>query len=73
MLGLGNLLVEKIDSYMFDSIYEGYLYRNWACTRGERSKRIYCLAPAKNMKRNYMAFRTLDPEVTIYDLIEIHQ
>ena len=51
----------------------GYLYRYWACTRGERSKRIYRQAPAKTMKRNYMAFHTLDPDVAIDDLIEIHQ
>ena len=51
----------------------GYMYRYWACTRGERSKRIYRQAPAKTMKRNYMAFHTFDPEVAIDDLIEIHQ
>ncbi len=51
----------------------GYLYRYWACTRHERSKRIYRQAPAKTMKRNYMAFHTFDPEVAIDDLIEIHQ
>lgn len=51
----------------------GYLYRYWACARGERSKRIYRQAPAKMMKRNYMAFHTFDPEVAIDDLIEIHQ
>jgi hypothetical protein len=51
----------------------GYLYRYWACTRGEKSKRIYRLAPAKTMKRNYMAFHTFDPEVAIDNLIEIHQ
>ena len=51
----------------------GYLYRYWACTRGEKSKKIYRQAPAKTMKRNYMAFHTFDPEVAIDDLIEIHQ
>ena len=51
----------------------GYLYRYWACARGERSKRIYRQAPAKTMKRNYMAFHTFDPDVAIDDLIEIHQ
>lgn len=51
----------------------GYLYRYWACTRGERSKRIYRQAPAKTMKRNYMAFHTFDPDAAIDDLIEIHQ
>ena len=51
----------------------GYLYRYWACTRGEKSKRIYRQAPAKTMKRNYMAFHTFDPEVAIDDLIKIYQ
>ena len=51
----------------------GYLYRYWAISRGERSKRIYRQAPAKTMKRNYMAFHTFDPDVAIDDLIEIHQ
>ncbi|WP_019003560.1 hypothetical protein [Succinimonas amylolytica] len=51
----------------------GYLYRYWACTRGEQSKRIYRQAPAKTMKRNYMAFHTFDPDVAIDDLIEIHR
>ena len=51
----------------------GYLYRYWACTRGERSKRIYRQAPAKTMKRNYMAFHTFDPDMAIDDLIKIHQ
>ena len=51
----------------------GYLYRYWACTRSEQSKRIYRQAPAKTMKRNYMAFHTFDPDVAIDDLIEIHR
>ena len=49
----------------------GYLYRYWACTRSESSKRIYRQAPAKTMKRNYMAFHTFDPDIAIDDLIEI--
>ncbi len=51
----------------------GYLYRYWACTRGEKSRRIYRQAPAKTMKRNYMAFHTFDPDVAIDDLIEIRR
>ena len=49
----------------------GYLYRYWACSRNEKSKRIYRCAPAKTMKRNYMAFHTFDPDIAIDDLIEI--
>ena len=62
------------EKYSLEVLYWiGYLYRYWACTRGEKSKRIYRQAPAKTMKRNYMAFHTFDPEVAIDDLIEIHQ
>lgn len=49
----------------------GYLYRYWAFARGESSKKIYRQASAKTMKRNYMSFHTLDPDVAIDDLIEI--
>ncbi len=51
----------------------GYLYRCWACTRGEKSKKIYRIAPAKTMKRNYTAFHTFDPDMAIDDLIEINR
>ena len=51
----------------------GYLYRYWACSRKEKSRSIYRCAPAKTMKRNYVAFHTLDPEIAIDDLIEIHR
>lgn len=51
----------------------GYLYRYWACSRSEKSKKIYRKAPAKTMKRNYLAFHTLDPDIAIDDLEEIHR
>lgn len=50
----------------------GYLYRYWACSRGESSRKIYRQAPARMMKRNYLMFHTLDPEVAIDDLKEIY-
>ena len=60
------------EKYNPDVLYWiGYLYRYWASSRGERSKRIYRLAPAKTLKRNYFAFHTFDPDVAIDDLIEI--
>ena len=49
----------------------GYLYRYWACSRKEKSKKIYRQAPAKTMKRNYLSFHTFDPDIAIDDLIEI--
>ena len=51
----------------------GYLYRYWACSRSEKSKKIYRKAPAKTMKRNYLAFHTLDPDIAIDDLEEIRR
>lgn len=51
----------------------GYLYRYWACSRKEPSKKIYRKAPAKTMKRNYLVFHTLDPDIAIEDLEEIRR
>ena len=60
------------EKYSTETLYWiGYLYRYWACSRNERSKKIIRQAPAKTMKRNYMAFHTFDPEIAIDDLIEI--
>ena len=50
----------------------GYIYRYWACSRKEKSRKIYRIASAKTMKRNYMMFHTFAPELAIEDLIEIH-
>ena len=62
------------ESYAKDVLYWiGYLYRYWVYSRGERSRKIYRQAPAKTMKRNYLMFHTLDPEVAIDDLKEIHK
>jgi hypothetical protein len=51
----------------------GYLYRYWASSRKEKSRKIYRIAPAKTMKRNFVAFHTFDPDIAIDDLIEIHK
>ena len=60
--------------YSMDELYWiGYIYRYWAISRSEPSKRIYRLAPAKTMKRNYAAFHTLSPDLAIDDLIELAQ
>lgn len=74
---LDELLDEKAvsiegEKYNADVMYWiGYVYRYWVCERGEKSKRIYRIAPAKTMKQNYLAFHTFDPDVAIDDLIEI--
>lgn len=51
----------------------GYLYRYWHFLTGESSRKIYQQANAKTMQQNYMMFHTLDPELAVADLKEIHQ
>lgn len=51
----------------------GYLYRYWHYYKGETSAKIYRQAGVKTMKRNYMMFHTMDPELAIDDLIEIRR
>lgn len=50
----------------------GYLYRYWHYDTGEDSAHIYRQAPARTMQRNYLMFHTMDPEVAIENLKEIH-
>lgn len=49
----------------------GYIYRYWHYYKDESSKKIYQQANVKTMKRNYMMFHTMAPELAIEDLIEI--
>ena len=49
----------------------GYVYRYWHYYKKLSSARIYRQANVKTMKRNYMMFHTMDPELAIDDLIEI--
>lgn len=51
----------------------GYLYRYWHFLTGESSRDIYRQANEKTMKRNYMMFHTLEPEIAVEDLKEIHR
>ncbi len=51
----------------------GYVYRYWHFLKHEPSNKIYKQATFKTMKRNYMMFHTMDPEVAIENLIEIHK
>lgn len=53
--------------------WTGYLYRYWHYYTGENSKKIYRQAGVKTMKRNYMMFHTLDPEIAVDDLKEIYR
>ena len=49
----------------------GYIYRYWHYFKAETSKKVYRQANLKTMKRNYLFFHTMDPELAIEDLSEI--
>lgn len=49
----------------------GYVYRYWHYYKDETSAAIYRQTNVKTMKRNYLIFHTMDPELAIDDLIEI--
>ena len=51
----------------------GYIYRYWHYYTGEDSAKIYKQAPYNVMKRNYMIFHTMAPELAIENLKEIYQ
>ena len=64
----------NVEVYSKDVIYWiGYIYRYWHYYTGENSKTIYKQAPVEMMKRNYLMFHTMAPEVAIEDLKEIHK
>ena len=51
----------------------GYIYRYWHYYTNESSAEIYKQANVNTMKRNYMMFHTMAPELAIEDLEEIYQ
>lgn len=70
----GDKLSEKGEVYSKDVIYWiGYIYRCWHYYTKESSKATYKQAPVETMKRNYMMFHTMVPEVAIEDLKEIYR
>ena len=70
----GNHLIKKGEIYSKDILYWiGYLYRYWHFYKNESSVKIYKQAPAKIMKRNYLIFHTMAPELAIDDLKEINE
>lgn len=69
----GEKLSEEGEVFSKDVLYWiGYIYRYWHYYTGENSSKIYKQAPVKTMKRNYMMFHTMNPELAIEDLKEIH-
>lgn len=64
----------NVEVYSKDVIYWiGYIYRYWHYYTGESSKAIYKQASVETMKRNYLMFHTMAPEVAIEDLKEIYR
>lgn len=60
--------------YPKDVMYwTGYLYRYWHYLTGETSAKIYRIANANTMFRNYLMFHTMDPKMAIERLMEIHK
>ena len=69
----GESLTKSGEVFSDDILYWiGYIYRYWHYYTGEDSAKIYKQAPVETMKRNYMMFHTMDPELAIEDLKEIH-
>ena len=67
-------LDEKGEVYSKDVIYWiGYIYRYWHYYTDESSKVIYKQVPVETMKRNYLMFHTMAPEMAIEDLKEIYK
>ena len=68
----GNILAANGEILPKDVLYWiGYIYRYWHYYTGEDSAKIYKQAPVETMKRNYLMFHTMAPEVAIEDLKEI--
>ena len=68
----GDKFIESGEIYSKDILYwMGYLYRYWHYYTNESSTKIYNQAPVRTMKRNYLMFHTMAPEVAIEDLKEI--
>ena len=51
----------------------GYVYRYWHYYTGECSRKILRIAPVKTMRRNYLMFHTMAPEMAVDDLKEIYR
>jgi hypothetical protein len=69
----GDKITTEGDVYSKDILYwMGYIYRYWHFYTGEDSAKIYKQAPYDIMKRNYMIFHTMAPELAIDDLKEIY-
>ena len=67
-------LKERKGSISKDRLYwMGYVYRYWHLYTKEESKKIYRQASFERMNINYLMFHTMDVEMAIDDLKEIHR
>ena len=68
----GDKLSKEGEIFSKDILYwMGYLYRYWHYYTKEDSVKIYKQASVAIMKRNYLMFHTMAPELAIGDLKEI--
>ena len=68
----GDNLSKEGEIFSKDILYwMGYLYRYWHYYTKEDSVKIYKQASVATMKRNYLMFHTMAPELAIEDLKEI--
>lgn len=68
----GDKLSKEGEIFSKDILYwMGYLYRYWHYYTKEDSVKIYKQASVATMKRNYLMFHTMAPELAIGDLKEI--
>jgi hypothetical protein len=68
----GDKITSEGEVYSKNILYwMGYLYRYWHYYTQEDSSKIYKQAPVGTMKRNYLMFHTMAPELAIEDLKEI--
>ena len=70
----GEKMEKTGEVYSKDILYWiGYLYRFWHYYTNEDSAKIYRQAPVETLKRNYMMFHTLAPELAVENLKEINK
>lgn len=70
----GEKMEKTGEVYSKDILYWiGYLYRFWHYYTNEDSAKIYKQAPVGTMKRNYMMFHTMAPELAVENLKEIYK
>ena len=70
----GEKMEKTGEVYSKDILYWiGYLYRFWHYYTNEDSAKIYKQASVGTMKRNYMMFHTMAPELAVENLKEIYK